>query len=358
MTTELDPNNTPKDTEPSLSLGNYLQRERQKKNLSILEIAEATKVPAMALKALEEGNKKQLPVTVFTKGFVKIYGRYLGLNENDVLNRFQKEWATEIEHASPEMLREESMAKLSPFYLSLQFYLILIVILFFLGLAYFFFNANDSSSKEISLSKVREMQILPPSISTKQEHISIVQHLPDSEPAVQTLISPQSAGKIAKEEDSEDIILAELPSVILVQKKALLPLSPVTSDQSVQKSSTDQTVVPLPNTPLASTQSVGIEDVEFIEEILPEEIDENLPLDLHIAFLARTRISISQDEEQPAKYIFSTGEESSWKADKTISMQVEKSDNIRITLNGKRVTLPESQDSPLAITLPADLRKR
>ncbi len=357
MTTESDPNNTPKDTEPSLSLGNYLQRERQKKNLSILEIAEATKVPAAALKALEEGNKKQLPVTVFTKGFVKIYGHYLGLNQNDVLNRFQKEWATEIEHASPEMLREESMAQISPFYLSLQFYLILLVILFFLGLAYFFFNANDSSSKELSLSNVREMQTLPPSISTTQEHVSIVQHHPDAEPVPQALISPQSAGKIAKEEDSEDIILAELPSVILVQKKEPLPLSHGTSPQSPVESSAGQPPVPLHNQPMASTQPVLVEDVEFIEEILPEEIDENLPLDLHIAFLARTRISISQDEEQPAKYIFSTGEESTWKADKTISMQVEKADNIRITLNGKLVPLPESQGAPLALTLPADLHK-
>lgn len=358
MAEEIETKHNPKDQEPALSLGKYLQRERQKKQLSIKEISQATKIPEEALKALEEGNKKQLPVTVFTKGFVKIYGQYLGLNQDDVLDRFQEEWLTDAENSSPTMLQEESLAQLSPFYLSLQFYVIIIAILFLLGLAYFFFNANDPNSQELSLNNVREMQTLPPAIITNQERISISGRHLDSKTTAQTLISPKSAGKIAQEEDSEDIILAELASILLVQKKA--PAAPVTHEatrQSAHAVTTEQVDAPPPVQHLARLQPDPLIKEQFSNDELPGELDESLPLDLHIAFLARTRISISQDEERPAKYIFTSGDESSWQADKTISMQVEKSENIRMTLNGKLVSLPASQDTPLAITLPADLHK-
>jgi cytoskeletal protein RodZ len=357
MSKDIEPQGKTTDKEHTLSLGNYLQRERHKKKLSIREIHLATKVPEEALNALEEGNKKQLPVTVFTKGFVKIYGQYLGLNQNDILNRFQKEWVTDTDNDSPEMLREESMAQISPFYLSFQFYFVIIAITTLLGLAYFFFNASDNKSQDLSLKNVREMPTLPPSIITKHDRISISQLHPDLPPSTQALISPKSAGKIAKEEDNNDIILAELPFVRLLRDEDAVQLNTGSNQQSYPANRATQPPVLLPPQHLANKQPFDVDKEQFVEELLPEDIDDSVPLDLHIAFLARTRISISQDDKRPSKYIFSTGEESTWTADKTISMQIEKTENIRITLNGKIVSLPESQGTPLAITLPADLHK-
>lgn len=337
---------TQKDTESSLSLGNYLQRERQKKKLSIQEVAIATKVPKEALIALESGDKTQLPVAVFAKGFLKIYSGYLGLNQNHVLKRFQKEWDIAPNAETPEMLHEESMAQLSPFYLSGQFYLILITICLFLGLAFFFFNANEPTNQDLSLNNIREMQTLPPVILQKNRAVTISRIDVGKKQVTLPLVSPNSAGKIDRETDDE-IILATLPSVILVEKPALSP----------KKQSQAGALKP----PKDTTTIAGlVQNEEEIIEIIPEDIDEIspslvLPLDLHISFLARTRISISQDEASPAKYIFSQGEESTWSADKTISMQVEKAENVKITLNGKRISLPKSNGAPLAITLPADL---
>ncbi len=338
-------NDTPlplKDNEPGLSLGHYLQRERKKKNLSIQEIAKATKVPAKALAALESDDRKQLPVSVFAKGFIKIYSGYLGLDQNDILKRFQNEWGTDSTTDSPEMLHEESMAQIAPFYFSVRFYLTIFIVLLLIGLAYFFFNANDPGPQDQSLNNIREMYTLPPSIIQEKRLIAIGKISNQNKETQYPVISLKSAGKIEREEDDrEDIILATLPSVILVQKKIKEKAIPVS--ERINKTTLQ---IATPNTD--------------IEEILPEEINEvspslTLPLDLHISFLARTRISISQDESSPAKYIFSTGEESSWTADKTISMQVEKPENIRITLNGKTVPLPKSQSSPVDITLPAYL---
>lgn len=347
MTSNQDTSASLKDKEPTISLGNFLQRERQKKKLSIQEISVATKVPEDALVAIETGNKKHLPVAVFAKGFVKIYANYLGLDQNDILKRFQKEWDIPSVNSTPEMLHEESMAQLSPFYLSFQFYLILATIALFLGLAYFFFNANAPLNEEISVNKIRSIQTLPASITPKDTPISIAKLKSTGNQHHQPLISPQSAGKISIEGD-EDVVIACLPSVIIVKKQPrLVP----------KKQERIGIAFTSPILHSKANQSTAMED---IVEILPEDRENvspslALPLDLHIAFLARTRISISQDDGSPAKYIFSRGEESTWSADKTISMQVEEADNIRITLNGKIIPLPKSEGTPLAITLPKDL---
>jgi cytoskeleton protein RodZ len=348
MTNKTGISTSQQDTEPTISLGNYLQSERQKKNLSIQEIAAATKVPPEALTAIESGDKKQLPVPVFAKGFVKIYSGYLGLDQNDILKRFQKEWDNNPSADTPEMLHEESMAQISPYYLSLQFYVILIGIGLLLGLAYFFFNANVSpENQDLSLNTIRDMKTLPTAIIPKEKHISVSKiNAPEFQPH-QVLISPKSAGKIAREEDSSDIILATLPSVIIVRKKTDTPAS-AKQETAAETRPGDKSEFPLPD-------HAAIQDTERKTSAENEPSSPTLPLDLHIAFLARTSISISQDEASPLKYIFSPGEESSWSADKTISMQVEKAENIRITLNGKIIPLPKSQDKPLAITLPADL---
>ncbi len=335
------------DIEPTTSLGNYLQRERQKKNLSIQEIAEATKIPKEALIAIESGDRKQLPVTVFTKGFVKIYSSYLGLDQNDILKRFQTEWDNNPASNTPEMLHEESMAQLSPYYLSPQFYFIIFAIALLLSLAYFFFNANTPNDQNLSLHTIRKIKTLPNAIIPQEEHISIAKTYSKELQTHQVLISPKSAGKIAREEDNSDIILATLPSVVIVQKK------------NNTKPSTSREMITTPPENTRTFPSLISTSPQQTEAPPPSaktrQHTSTLPLDLHIAFLARTSILISQDESSPSKYIFFPGEESSWAADKTISMQVEKSENIRITLNGKIISLPKSQDKPLAITLPTDL---
>ena len=345
MTKKVALSTKPKDIEPSISLGNYLQNERQKKKLSIQEVSLATKISQESLIALEAGDKQQLPVAVFTKGFVKIYSRYLGLDQNDALKRFQIEWDTGSE--TPEMLHEVALAQTSPFYMSGQFYIAILVFFLLLGLAYFFLNANNLGKHDVSLNTIREIQSLPKDITRNKEPISIAKTSATQKTISSPLISLQSAGKIKKEVD-EDVILATLPSVVIVQKRvtpSVLTTTPPSAIKNIEKT---------------TAQAVTPEDE--IAEILPEDIDDIspslvLPLDLHISFLARTRISISQDDESPAKYIFSSGEESTWSADKTISMLVEQAENIRVTLNGKHIPLPKStKGTPLAITIPTDLQ--
>ena len=62
------------------SLGTRLKREREKQNLSLEEVASATKIASRMLKALEDDQFEKLPGGIFNKGFVRAYATHLGLN--------------------------------------------------------------------------------------------------------------------------------------------------------------------------------------------------------------------------------------------------------------------------------------
>src|SRR2546425_12601529 len=72
------------------SLGEYLQRAREAKGLTVEEAAARTRILPQFLKAVEENNYARLPDEVFAKGFVRSYARILGLDEAAVIRKFDE----------------------------------------------------------------------------------------------------------------------------------------------------------------------------------------------------------------------------------------------------------------------------
>ncbi|HEX7707881.1 MAG TPA: RodZ domain-containing protein [Thermoanaerobaculia bacterium] len=70
------------------SFGEELRREREIRGISLKEIADATKISRRFLEAVERNDHKTLPAPVFTRGFVREYARYLGLNTEEMVNRY------------------------------------------------------------------------------------------------------------------------------------------------------------------------------------------------------------------------------------------------------------------------------
>lgn len=70
------------------SFGEELRREREIRGISLKEIADATKISKRFLDAIERNDHKTLPAPVFTRGFVREYARYLGLNIEEMVNRY------------------------------------------------------------------------------------------------------------------------------------------------------------------------------------------------------------------------------------------------------------------------------
>lgn len=85
------------------TLGEQLKKEREKKGITLVEVARVTKIRKTYLQALEEGDfDAQSPV--FMKGFLKSYAEFLGLDSTDILKRYKNDIKTEDElEAEPEV---------------------------------------------------------------------------------------------------------------------------------------------------------------------------------------------------------------------------------------------------------------
>ena len=71
--------------------GQILKENREKKGISISEVAIATKINNRTLQAMEEGDLDNLPPKTFLRGFVRAYAGYLELDVESVLSNFYEE---------------------------------------------------------------------------------------------------------------------------------------------------------------------------------------------------------------------------------------------------------------------------
>lgn len=87
---------TPDSRDPAApSIGEDLRRERELRGISLKEIADATKISKRFLEAIEKSDYKTLPAPVFTRGFVREYAKYLGLNAEEFVARYSQKVAVE-----------------------------------------------------------------------------------------------------------------------------------------------------------------------------------------------------------------------------------------------------------------------
>ena len=70
------------------SFGEELRREREIRGISLKEIADATKISKRFLEAIERNDHRTLPAPAFTRGFVRAYAHYVGLNSEEMVNRY------------------------------------------------------------------------------------------------------------------------------------------------------------------------------------------------------------------------------------------------------------------------------
>lgn len=69
----------PESAAQPLGLGPALRQARELKGLSITEVAAALRMPSHVIEHLEAGQFNQIGASVFVRGYVRSYGRFLGL---------------------------------------------------------------------------------------------------------------------------------------------------------------------------------------------------------------------------------------------------------------------------------------
>lgn len=75
------------------TVGQVLKEEREKRFYKLEEVEKATKIRIELLEALEKGDYAKLPPPTFIQGFIKNYGKFLGLNTEKLLAIFRREFS-------------------------------------------------------------------------------------------------------------------------------------------------------------------------------------------------------------------------------------------------------------------------
>jgi cytoskeleton protein RodZ len=76
--------------EPTHTLGEYLRQERERRGITLEQVASATKISIKLLQHLESDNYAELPAKPFIRGFVISYARFIGFNAQETLERYSQ----------------------------------------------------------------------------------------------------------------------------------------------------------------------------------------------------------------------------------------------------------------------------
>jgi cytoskeletal protein RodZ len=72
-------------TEP---LGSYLRHQRERRGMSVAELARVTRIPSTSLEAIEADRFDELPGEVFVRGFLTAYARAVRVLPAEVVARY------------------------------------------------------------------------------------------------------------------------------------------------------------------------------------------------------------------------------------------------------------------------------
>ena len=78
-------------------LGDRLRNARIEKNLTLLDVEEATKIRNKYLQALEEENFDVIPGRTYIKGFLRIYSKFLDIDPEEIISEFELIYSPDIQ---------------------------------------------------------------------------------------------------------------------------------------------------------------------------------------------------------------------------------------------------------------------
>ncbi len=79
------------------SVGELLKHEREAQGKAIDDVARATKLSRLILEALETDHFSVLPASVYVKGHLRTYARFLGMDEDAVVDKYLR-FTQQLEH--------------------------------------------------------------------------------------------------------------------------------------------------------------------------------------------------------------------------------------------------------------------
>jgi len=162
--------------EDTVSFGQELRREREVRDVTLDEISEATKISVRFLSALENDKFALLPAPVFTKGFIREFARYLGLDPEKMVNSYvyhrQKQESESSTVRRRQETEEQAISEMRASLTSRRWiggFLLLVVALALMAAAFFvrkgFRSTGSSAESGPGLGATAAASWTPPAVS-------------------------------------------------------------------------------------------------------------------------------------------------------------------------------------------------
>ena len=268
-------------------LGEYLKQAREKKRLSLEQIASQTRIQEHHLQALESEDFANLPAKVFAKGFVRSYAKALGLDEEEALQCFLETSGTFYDQSQPEESQTHVQVKLE-------------------SAPRQSINWNLVVGALVVIAAVAVWYGLP-----KQQETPIALSKPEISSPVETTQEP-----IAPLSDPQE---------------SLVPIKPVES--------VPQSTPPAPVPPQPTPKPIPPTSVEPIPPTPPTQPAEDTTADgfhtLEIEATQLTWVVVQSDKQAPNEALLQPGQRTTWKANKQFLLTLGNAAGVVIRLNGE-----------------------
>lgn len=340
--------------QPENTLGDLLRKTRHAKGTTLADAAGTTRINGKFLRALEKDDFEKLPDEIFIRGFIRLYATYLGLDPEDTFRHYilQEKLDPNKPAAKPyrdEIINDELLDRTSIFIKKsrkvLPVTILLSILILFYVLGIFFKDDNLSPSLE-PVSNITNSQADNPPVEDLEKSITPVSQKP-------LVKSPQQAKQEVNK--TKTIATAKVSSPQVEKKEtqqtiktpAIKTIEPVKVTMPVTRSEAVAPVT-LPITVKVATETVPLPpktnttDVDF-KYILEARFEEN------------SGVSIKVDDKPQLKYNSQAGIVRIWKANEKIALTLDNGADVFLTLNGKPITIVDTEGSTATLNIPADL---
>lgn len=339
--------------------GEILREAREAKGLSLNEASLTLKIASKVLKAIEEGDEKNLPAKTFLRGFVKSYASYLQLDSEKVLNSFYEEYGTtkpqpyirpaseplketSTERESTETPAAESvvtpirqsepstaLAKAEPYNplnekKNTKTIAIFLVGAVLVGLIIFTKKMIDKYSKEAEV---------PPPAQVEQS----IEGATPVAPAPIEPINPQASPEPSPLTKLSTAVATPTPSPISSPAAATATASPAPS------------VTPSPaNKPVVAGTPDATPTPSPSPTVKPEE--KNKPVELIVEALDAVEIEYSAPNGKPQKIKLSAEQVHTFKSRSGLHINFSNGGAVNLILNGKEIGIPGDLGKPIKLS--------
>lgn len=243
------------------SLGSYLKRNREDRNISVEQVAYATRISLKMLRALEEDDHTALPASTFVRGYLQAYAKYVRLDTQDLLLRYQHHLATAPD-TKKNSIRSHYLYVRERYQEKRRLVLIIVLFATMLSVAgtYFMLKAKREHNKRLA--------------QTAEQ----IQRQIETQPSSNGLISVKESPAEEKVDTAATSTKPEKKEAVVTEKPSDVKKEKVVADEKTSKTNTPAKTVEAPKVP----EPLKAAEVAKPAENKPAEpkVSENKPVEV------------------------------------------------------------------------------